>query len=38
MTEKRPNTIPGQEQSHQPGLESDMEPRPDFTGNLAGVA
>jgi NAD(P)-dependent dehydrogenase (short-subunit alcohol dehydrogenase family) len=38
MTEKRPDSIPGQEQGHQPGLESDMDPRPDFTGNLAGVA
>ncbi|WP_421384907.1 SDR family oxidoreductase [Bacillus salacetis] len=38
MTERRPDSIPGQEQSHQPGLESDMNPRPDFTGNLAGVS
>ncbi|MGF2615892.1 glucose 1-dehydrogenase [Rossellomorea vietnamensis] len=35
---KRPESVPGQEQSHQPGIESEMDPRPDFTSNLAGVS
>jgi NAD(P)-dependent dehydrogenase (short-subunit alcohol dehydrogenase family) len=38
MKEKRPESVPGQEQSRQPGIESEMDPRPDFSGNLAGKA
>ncbi|MBT2582907.1 SDR family oxidoreductase [Planococcus sp. ISL-109] len=30
--------VPAQHQDHQPGFENEMEPRPDFSGNLAGAA
>ncbi|WP_212029836.1 SDR family oxidoreductase [Metabacillus lacus] len=34
MSEK-PSSVPGQEQDRQPGLESEMNPRPDFKENLS---
>ncbi|MFC4711343.1 SDR family oxidoreductase [Planococcus dechangensis] len=30
--------VPAQHQDRQPGFENEMEPRPDFQGNLAGAA
>ena len=38
MEKNKPETIPAQEQERQPGFESEMEPKPDFKGNLAGQA
>ncbi|MDT0161359.1 SDR family oxidoreductase [Bacillus sp. AG4(2022)] len=36
MDKDMPKQIPGQMQERQPGFENEMEPRPDFTQNLAG--
>ena len=38
MTKEYPESIPAQQQQHQPGSEAEMKPRPDFTKNLAGEA
>lgn len=38
MEKNKPENIPAQEQERQPGFESEMEPKPDFKGNLAGQA
>lgn len=39
MTDKnKPENIPAQEQERQPGFEAEMDPKPDFKGNLAGQA
>lgn len=38
MENDKPEKVPGQEQERQPGFENEMEPTPDFTGNLAGKA
>ena len=38
MEKNKPGNIPAQEQERQPGFESEMEPKPDFKGNLAGQA
>ncbi|RNF40371.1 SDR family oxidoreductase [Planococcus salinus] len=38
MKNEKPENIPAQEQSRQPGFENEMDPRPDFKKNLAGQA
>lgn len=38
MGNDKPIKVPGQEQERQPGLETKMEPAPDFANNLAGKA
>ncbi|WP_106534550.1 SDR family oxidoreductase [Planomicrobium soli] len=38
MEKDKPEHIPAQEQESQPGHETEMTPRPDFTKNLAGQA
>lgn len=38
MEKDKPQNVPGQEQERQPGFETEMEPAPDFTKNLAGKA
>ncbi|WP_077623534.1 SDR family oxidoreductase [Sediminibacillus massiliensis] len=36
MTNQKPKNIPAQHQNQQPGIESEMNPLPQFKGNLAG--
>ncbi|MDN3451405.1 SDR family oxidoreductase [Planococcus sp. APC 3906] len=38
MEKDKIKNLPPQQQERQPGFESEMEPRPDFKGNLAGKA
>lgn len=38
MEKDKPENIPAQQQERQPGFETEMEPQPDFTKNLAGQA
>ncbi|MTD31569.1 SDR family oxidoreductase [Planomicrobium sp. YIM 101495] len=38
MDKNKPKHLPGQEQDRQPGFENEMDPRPEFTENLAGKA
>lgn len=38
MDKNKPENVPAQEQERQPGFEAEMDPKPDFKGNLAGHA
>ncbi|MDQ0429575.1 NAD(P)-dependent dehydrogenase (short-subunit alcohol dehydrogenase family) [Planomicrobium stackebrandtii] len=38
MDKNKPENVPAQEQERQPGFEAEMDPKPDFKGNLAGQA
>lgn len=38
MAKNKPENIPAQHQERQPGFETEMEPKPDFSKNLAGKA
>lgn len=38
MEKNKPENVPAQEQERQPGFEAEMDPKPDFKGNLAGQA
>ena len=38
MEKNKPENIPGQMQERQPGIEKEMDPRPDFSKNMAGQA